>query len=73
MIIIQAYQESKRRMNKSSCTVANAEWFEGSTGLNCVGGVNEVQRSAEDPRQNIGQLLPCAIHARRAEKSFGNV
>lgn len=60
-------------MKKFFCTIANAERFEGSTGLNCVGGVNEVQRSTEYPRQNIGQLLPCAIHAKRAEKSFENI
>lgn len=42
-IKLQAYQKSERRTKKSFRTIANAERFEGSTGLNCVGGVNEVQ------------------------------
>lgn len=45
------------------CTVAYTQRFEGRTGLNCVGGVNEVQGSTEDTRQNICQLLPRAINA----------
>lgn len=59
---------TKGRLKKPLCTVAYTQRLEGRTGLNCVGGVNEVQRSAKDPRQHIGQLLPCAVHTKRGRK-----
>ncbi len=60
----------KERLKKPVSTVSYTQRFEGRAGLNCIGGVNEVQRGTEDPRQNIGQLLPHAVHAKQAETFY---
>lgn len=43
-------------------TVPEAHGFEGGAGLHRVGRVDEVERGAEDPRQDAGQLPPGTVH-----------
>lgn len=44
-------------------TIGQPQGFEGGSGGDRVGGVDEVERGAEDPREDITELLPRCIHA----------
>lgn len=58
----------KKYKYERTYTISYAQRFEWCARLNCVGGVNKVQWSAEYPRQNIGQLLPSSIHTEKGQK-----
>lgn len=60
------------RLVKYYNTVGYPQWFKGGAGLNSIGGVNKVQWSTEDAWQNVGQLLPCGIHARKVKHKTEN-
>ena len=56
-------QHRKKDGAWGSLTIGQPQGFEGGGGRDRVGGVDEVERGAEDPREDVTELLPGFIHA----------
>lgn len=61
--------EGTRKNNlKGSLTIGQPQRFEGGSGSDSIGGVDEVEGCAEDPREDIAELLPRFIHTRQRHR-----